>query len=143
MLEKWDGREDELYRKLLKEYKTRDPSGEFMNRVPTNSSVYNGGAGPTTLNPEQVSAAMSPTPYSRRFNDGENVATDSELHLRVVLMYKKYNPERLESKEFGELVRKYPPETLLKALIERYGPEPTLQERKRIVKSIEEGETSY
>jgi hypothetical protein len=143
LLEKWDGREDELYRKLLKEYKTRDPSGEFMNRVPTSSTVYNGGASPTSLTSDQVAAAVTPTPYSRQFNDGESVASDSELHLRVVLMYKKYNPEKLESKEFGELVRKYPPETLLKALVERYGPEPSLHERKRIVKAIEEGDTNY
>ena len=138
LLEKWDGREDELYRKLIKEYKNRDPTGEFMNRVPTNSSVYS-----PTMSSEQVAAAVSPTPYSRRFHEGEDTPSDQELHLRVVLMYKKYKPEKLDSKDFGELVRKYPPETLLKALIERYGPEPTLQERKRIVKSIEEGESHY
>lgn len=135
LLEENEGREEELYDTLLDLYRKRDPSASFLNRLPPNNYVYQPPQTP------QNAAVAAPTflPLSAGGRDDIRGAPAEELHLRVTLMYKKYNPSKLHTAEFKELVTKYPPETLLRALIQRYGPEPTATERRDLVKLITEG----
>jgi hypothetical protein len=61
-----------------------------------------------------------------------------ELHARIVLMYRKYNPAKLAGRDLNALLGKYPPEVLLTALIEKYGPEPTQAEKRELLRGMVE-----
>ena len=59
-----------------------------------------------------------------------------EINARIVLMYRMYNPSKLNGKELNEMLEKYPPEVLLSALIDKYGPEPTAAERRELIRQM-------
>lgn len=136
LLEDNEGKEEELYERLLAEYRKKDPSGSFLNRLPPNNYVYQPPQTPQNATVPVPSASFKPAAFNG--SDDIGTAAESELHVRVALMYKKYNPNKLQTKEYKELVAKYPPETLLRALIQRYGPEPTPAERRQLVRIISE-----
>ena len=141
LFQRYAGREEELYQTLRREYASpnfeeideSDP-GLGMNRragsiISMSSLQAAGGGSGGGLGTPVTRAKLSPTELK-------------EMHARCVIMYKKYNPAKANSRDFNEMLKKYQPDVLLNALVEKYGPEPTAQERKEIIKRLVEEESS-
>ena len=136
LLAKFEGREDELYKLLQKEYgdMTQKLEEEQQQRYqnPEDDPLWSP-AQPSSFRQSQL--AKLGTSQINPIN--KSVSIDQrEMHARCVIMYKKYNPAKANSRDFNELLKKYTPEVVLAALVEKYGPEPTLNERRQLVKEM-------
>jgi hypothetical protein len=109
-LDLYKGREHELYEKIHREHQLRQEALDEVSRGTESSRV---------LGKPQLD-----DPSSRTL----------EINARIVLMYRKYNPSKLVGKELNDLLAKYPPEVLLSALVEKYGPEPSAAERRELIR---------
>lgn len=140
LLDEYSGREEELYRRLKTELEADyAPNFEVTDGSPT------GVMQPLSqrLNSYQNAMDAKAGAQSIQATQKNTSVEDRELHARCLIMYRKYNPSKATSKEVQDMFRKYPPEVLLAALIEKYGPEPTAAERKFLVRSLmEEAEKS-
>lgn len=126
LLSSYEGRENELYETLREQYSTDADRAEIAKKLINTKT----GSMPNFESQDGSASA---------FSVGAGSADSAvELHARIVLMYKKYNPSKLNGKELNELLGVYAPEVLLAALVEKYGPEPTPAERRQLIKSIVE-----
>ena len=130
-LEQWKGREDDLLTELKAKYGAAPPT--FRQRVAAMYCKYN----PSKLStlqdamlqyrnrevqllaalvqkygPEPLDAASGPKPSAE------------ETRERVVRMYRKYNPQRLDTVDKSMEVYKGQEQNLIDALVQKYGPEP-------------------
>jgi hypothetical protein len=140
LLDEHSGREEELYRRLKSEFEAdHPPNFEDVEGSPTGTMQ------PLSqrLNSYQNAMDAKAGAQSIQATQKNTSVEDRELHARCLIMYRKYNPSKATSKEVQDMFRKYPPDVLLAALIEKYGPEPTASERKYLVRSLmEEAEKS-
>ena len=88
-------------------------------------------------------SSLSPAGYRNNNKSASPASNHSDitqehidLHTRIVLMCAKYNPNKLYSKDLQKTMEKYPPEVLLSAFVEKYGPEPEGLERKKLLEEI-------
>jgi hypothetical protein len=133
LLDEYRGREEELYQRLTLDFSADAPMFDEVDNpsgaLQPVASRYNG---------YQDAAAAKSGAQSIQATQKNTAVEDRELHARCLIMYRKYNPSKATSREVQEMFRKYPPEVLLAALIEKYGPEPTATERKHLVRSLME-----
>lgn len=131
LLDEYQGREEELFKQIKKDVEAQnapafdevdDTSSQSIQQRLGYRSALEAKVGASTIQP----------------NARTNSVEERELHARCIIMYKKYNPSKAMSREVQEMLRKYPPEVLLAALVEKYGPEPTAVERKHLVRSLME-----
>jgi hypothetical protein len=120
LLSQYQGREGELYEILRDRFYSEDGKAAVANALGTNKPVIS-----STLDASGRPQAISTDPAT-------------ELHARIMLMYKKYNPAKLASKDLNVMLSKYPPEILLSALVEKYGPEPSPAEKRELLRSLVE-----
>lgn len=111
LLSQYEGRERDLYNKLKAQYE----SGGVDLSAPRDAKTLGAQA-------------------NRPGTGGTDATT--ELHARIMIMYRKYNPSKIGSRDLNDLLSKYPPELLLSSLVEKYGPEPTGDERRALIQSI-------
>lgn len=120
LLTQYNGREDVLYEQLKERFYSADGRERVANNLAQNPSVI-----------------MSTSDAVR----ANAVSTDpgTELHARIMLMYKKYNPQKLmQPKELNKLLSSYPAEIILASMVEKYGPEPSAQERRQLLRELVE-----
>ena len=119
LLSQYQGKEGELYETLRDRFYSDDGKRAVAQNITGSTPVIS-----------STSDAARP----------QAISTDpaTELHARIMLMYKKYNPAKLASKDLNTLLSKYPPEILLSALIEKFGPEPNQAEKRELLRSLVE-----
>jgi len=81
---------------------------------------------------KDVGSLVDPRPLEA----GDRTDTATELHARIMIMYRKYQPNKIGSRELHDVLAKYPPELILNSLVEKYGPEPTGEERRMLIQGI-------
>lgn len=137
LLDEYNGREEQLYHRLKSDFASAlgPPHFEEMDGSPPSGTMM-----PLSqrLNSYQNAMDAKAGAQSIQAKQKNTSVEDRELHARCLIMYRKYNPSKATSKEVQDMFRKYPPEVLLAALIEKYGPEPTASERKHLVRSLME-----
>jgi hypothetical protein len=109
LLATYEGREGELYARLKTEFEQ------------AGGGDVDGGRRPADLKP---------------VDHGDRVDTTTELHARIMIMYRKYQPNKIGSRELNDVLAKYPPELVLNSLVEKYGPEPQGEERRMLIQGI-------
>jgi hypothetical protein len=137
LLKRFDGREEELYALLSREYSDAGNERHYAQQdklfSPGEEPLWSAPAGAASFRQSQLSklgaAQIAP-------QDKTVTIDQREMHARCVVMYKKYNPAKANSKEFTEMLRKYTPEVVLEALIERYGPEPSVEEQRSLIRNL-------
>jgi hypothetical protein len=112
LLGAYAGREGELYQKLKRQYESAEQTADI------GAGLRSGGADSRTLGAHDRPDATV------------------EIHARIMVMYRKYNPSKIGSRELNDMLTKYPAELILSSLVEKYGPEPTGDERRALIQSI-------
>mgnify|MGYP001577601409 FL=1 len=134
LLSQYSGREAELYAVLQKEFAADDAKRDAALSMLAQKGLTSRARADAGQSPSAISSASNALAAGGP-GGADNTA---ELHGRIILMYRKYNPAKISGKELSELLIKYPPEVLLSSLIDKYGPEPTAKERRELIKQIVE-----
>jgi hypothetical protein len=134
LLAKYENREEELYKILQKEYS--DSTGKYVEEqrhfAAGEEPLWAPAPAPSFRQSQLAKMGTSQiTPINKTVSIDQR-----EMHARCVIMYKKYNPAKANSRDFSEMLKKYTPEVILDALVEKYGPEPSVAERRQLIKDM-------
>lgn len=157
LLERYEGREEELFHKLQSEAASNAAAMSFSTMDRNSSSspdaitmAANGGGSFNAAANAKLGASLATSPsfsidalngsLSRPITttNGPRSVDDKEVHARCIIMYQKYCPEKVHSQDVADMMLKYPPDVMLAALIDKYGPEPSVSERKALIKQLME-----
>jgi hypothetical protein len=150
LLLRFAGREEELYLQLKRAYGA--PVFDDFDADNENVAVSSDGSGEGPRSMRSLSmSALAASRLKAMGSPRSSVMMGSaaaggqpklsptelkEMHARCVIMYKKYNPAKANSRDFSEMLKKYTPDVLLRALVEKYGPEPSAEERREIIRQL-------